>query len=420
VTDPRKGLFAVELLNVSKRYGSVVALDNVSLQIHHGEFYTLLGPSGCGKTTTLNIIGGFIPVSAGTVRINGQTVQNDPPYRRNVNTVFQNYALFPHMTVTQNIGFGPRMKKTAPAEIDRKVEEMLRLISLPGFGGRRPAQLSGGQQQRIALARALINEPDVLLLDEPLGALDLKIRKQLQGELRNIQRKVGITFVYVTHDQEEAMVMSDRVAVMNKGQLVQEDTPTTIYHHPANRFVASFIGESNFFEGRLLEIVGREARIEVPGFSRPIRSLCLSPTAGIPPNSGLSRPCLSGADRDAPASGQAREAAQAGQAPLLTDEPRPPANQALSPGQPVTVMVRPEHMEVQTETGAAPDNEAEATVTRVSFLGMYTQIVGELASGVPVTVHQTSETSTGAAPLIAVGQRVHVGWKLSDGRVLLD
>jgi len=379
VSTPQERPFAVELVGVSKRYGSVAALDNVSLQIHQGEFYTLLGPSGCGKTTTLNIIGGFIPVSGGTVRINGRTVQDDPPYRRNVNTVFQNYALFPHMTVAQNIGFGPRMKKTPPAEIDRKVEEMLRLISLPGFGNRRPAQLSGGQQQRIALARALINEPDVLLLDEPLGALDLKIRKQLQGELRHIQRKVGITFVYVTHDQEEAMVMSDRIAVMNKGQLVQEDTPTTIYHHPANRFVAGFIGESNFLAGTLLEVVDREARIQVPGCTQPVRSLCLPSKA-----------------------------------------PTPLAGQPLSPGLAVTVMVRPEHMEVQTQPGTALDNEAEITVTRVAFLGMYTQIVGELAGGAQVTVHQTSEASTDAIRLIAVGQRIRVGWKLSDGQVLLD
>jgi spermidine/putrescine transport system ATP-binding protein len=364
--------YAVELAGVSKYYGSVAALEDITLQIHHGEFYTLLGPSGCGKTTTLNIIGGFIPVSAGTVRINGRVVQDDTPYRRNVNTVFQNYALFPHMTVAQNIGFGPRMRKVPQAEIDRKVEEVLRLISLPDFGQRRPAQLSGGQQQRIALARALVNEPDVLLLDEPLGALDLKIRKQLQAELRNIQRKVGITFVYVTHDQEEAMVMSDRVAVMNKGQLVQEDTPTEIYHHPVNRFVASFIGESNFFEGSVQVLAGDQVLLQVPGFAQPVRVQ----TSGL-------------ASQDRPA-----------------------------PSEAVTVMVRPEHMAACLVPDGALDNLAEVTVTRVAFLGMYTQIGGELAGGAPVIVHQTSEASTYDASAIRPGQKIWVGWQARYGQVL--
>jgi spermidine/putrescine transport system ATP-binding protein len=361
--------YAVELAGVSKYYGSIAALDDVSVQIRHGEFYTLLGPSGCGKTTTLNIIGGFIPVTKGQVRINGKLVQNDPPYRRNANTVFQNYALFPHMTIAQNIGFGPRMKRTSQAEIDRRVEEMLNLISLPGFGERRPAQLSGGQQQRIALARALINEPDVLLLDEPLGALDLKIRKQLQGELRNIQRKVGITFVYVTHDQEEAMVMSDRIAVMNKGRLEQEGTPTDIYHHPVSRFVASFIGESNFFDGTLQKLDGVEARVHVPGLAQPLRAH----TTGT-----------------------------------------------LIPGQAATVMVRPEHMVVRATPDETLDNLVEATVTKVAFLGMYTQIGGELAGGAHVTVHQTSEASMGEALAVALGERIWVGWKSQDGQILPD
>jgi spermidine/putrescine transport system ATP-binding protein len=366
--------YAVELAGVSKYYGSVAALDNLSLQIRHGEFYTLLGPSGCGKTTTLNIIGGFIPVSAGAVRINGRVVQDDPPYRRNVNTVFQNYALFPHMTVAQNIGFGPRMRRVPQAEIDRQVEEMLRLISLPDFGQRRPVQLSGGQQQRIALARALVNEPDVLLLDEPLGALDLKIRKQLQGELRNIQRKVGITFVYVTHDQEEAMVMSDRIAVMSKGRLVQEDTPTAIYHHPVNRFVAGFIGESNFFQGSLREAAKDEAWVEVPGFARPVR---VRAGGAVSPGQGASSPA-------------------------------------------VTVMVRPEHMAARTAPDETLDNLAEATVTRVAFLGMYTQIGGELASGAPVIVHETSQVGAGETPAFAPGQKIWVGWQVQHGQVLLE
>jgi spermidine/putrescine transport system ATP-binding protein len=366
--------YAVELVRVSKRYGSIAALDDLSLQIRHGEFYTLLGPSGCGKTTTLNIIGGFIPVSGGMVRINGRVVQDDPPYRRNVNTVFQNYALFPHMTVAQNIGFGPRMSKVPQAEIDRKVEQVLRLISLPDFGQRRPAELSGGQQQRVALARALVNEPEVLLLDEPLGALDLKIRKQLQAELRNIQRKVGITFVYVTHDQEEAMVMSDRVAVMNRGCLVQEDTPTEIYHHPVNRFVASFIGESNFFEGSPQEVAGDEMWVDIPGFARPVRVQ----TGGIP----------------------------------AQDQPARP--------QTVTVMVRPEHVAARLapDLDQTLDNLAEARVTRVAFLGMYTQIGCELAGGTPVIVHQTSQADAGDALAITPGQTIWVGWQVRHGQVL--
>jgi spermidine/putrescine transport system ATP-binding protein len=360
---------AVELAGVSKHYGTVVALDNISLLIRRGEFYTLLGPSGCGKTTTLNIIGGFIPVTAGEVYINGKPVRDDPPYRRNVNTVFQNYALFPHMTVGQNIGFGPKMKGVAQAEIKARVEEMLNLISLPGFGGRYPGQLSGGQQQRIALARALINQPDVLLLDEPLGALDLKIRKQLQVELLNIQRKVGITFVYVTHDQEEAMVLSDRIAVMNKGRVIQEDTPIEIYHHPANRFVANFIGESNFFDGKIAEVSANQVAVDIPGFARPVR--------------------------------------------VLTSRP-------LSKGETVTVMVRPEQISWQTAPDGSLDNMAEALVCKSAFLGMYTQLVVELQNGLTVTLHQAGESETSGRLQNLVGQRVFIGWKAQNGQVLLD
>lgn len=236
----------VELKNVNKRFGSVVAVNNVSLQIEDGEFFSLLGPSGCGKTTSLRIIGGFELPSEGEVFVEGQPQGTTPPFKRPINTVFQSYALFPHMNVFQNVAFGLQMTKVPKSEIKKRVEEILELVQLPGMGRRKTNQLSGGQQQRVALARALINHPKVLLLDEPLGALDLKLRKAMQLELKRIQKQVGITFVYVTHDQEEALTMSDRIAVMNEGHLLQVDTPEKIYEHPNNRFVANFIGETNF------------------------------------------------------------------------------------------------------------------------------------------------------------------------------
>ena len=242
----------ITLTSLTKQFGDTVAVDDVSLQIEGGEFFSLLGPSGCGKTTTLNIIGGFVYPTTGDVRINGEIMAEMPPYRRPVNTVFQNYALFPHKTVAQNIAFGLQMKKTAKSEISDAVERSLDLIQLPGYGDRKPSELSGGERQRVALARALINEPTILLLDEPLSALDLKLRKQMQLELKALQRKVGITFVYVTHDQGEALALSDRIAVMNNGKILQVGTPSEIYDSPQNRFVADFIGTSNFLEGTLV------------------------------------------------------------------------------------------------------------------------------------------------------------------------
>jgi spermidine/putrescine transport system ATP-binding protein len=240
---------AIELIGVTKRYGSAVALDDVSMRIGAGEFFCLLGPSGCGKTTTLNLIGGFIPLTSGELRIEGQRVNDLPPHKRNVNTVFQNYALFPHMTVAQNVAFGLRMEGLPDGERRDRVSEYLGLVGLAGLEGRFPAQLSGGQQQRVALARALAKRPAVLLLDEPLGALDLKLRRQMQMELSRIHSQVGTTFVFVTHDQEEALSMATRIAIMSGGRVAQLGTPREIYHHPVNRFVADFIGESNFLEG---------------------------------------------------------------------------------------------------------------------------------------------------------------------------
>ncbi|MYC75371.1 ABC transporter ATP-binding protein [Candidatus Poribacteria bacterium] len=242
----------ITLTSVTKQFGDTVAVDAVSLQIEGGEFFSLLGPSGCGKTTTLRIIGGFEYPTTGEVFINGTLMVEIPPYRRPVNTVFQNYALFPHKTVAENIAFGLQMKKAMKAEISDAVERALDLIQLTGYNDRKPSELSGGERQRVALARALINEPTILLLDEPLSALDLKLRKQMQSELKALQRKVGITFVYVTHDQGEALALSDRIAVMNDGKILQVGTPSEIYDSPQSRFVADFIGTSNFLEGTLI------------------------------------------------------------------------------------------------------------------------------------------------------------------------
>ncbi len=248
------GVWAVELSDVTKTFGEIVAVEEMSLAIQDGEFFSLLGPSGCGKTTTLRMIAGFEQPTVGQVYIKGQPMAQIPAYRRPVNTVFQNYALFPHMSVAQNVAFGLQMKKVPKTEIRQRVAEVLALVQLPDMGERKPKQLSGGQQQRVALARALVNRPSVLLLDEPLGALDLKLRKAMQLELKQIQAEVGITFIYVTHDQEEALTMSDRIAVMSDGVVQQVGQPREIYEHPGSRFVADFIGETNFVDGQVTEL----------------------------------------------------------------------------------------------------------------------------------------------------------------------
>ena len=242
----------IQLRGISKSYDGETILDNVSLDIHDKEFITLLGPSGCGKTTTLRIIGGFETPDDGEVFFDGKRINDLPPHKRLVNTVFQKYALFPHLNVYENVAFGLRLKKTPKDELDAKVKEMLRLVNLSGFEKRHVTTLSGGQQQRVAIARALVNHPRVLLLDEPLGALDLKLRKDMQGELKKIQRQTGITFIYVTHDQEEALSMSDTVVVMANGHIQQIGTPVDIYNEPVNAFVADFIGESNIIDGVML------------------------------------------------------------------------------------------------------------------------------------------------------------------------
>ncbi|MEO2198133.1 MAG: ABC transporter ATP-binding protein [bacterium] len=240
---------AVTITGITKRFGDVLAVDNMDLTIADGEFFALLGPSGCGKTTTLRMIAGLEFPTMGSLKIFGEEVGTLPPNKRPVNTVFQSYSLFPHMTVEQNIAFGLKMQRVPKADIDRRTGEAIKLVQLEGLEARRSTQLSGGQQQRVALARALVNSPKVLLLDEPLGALDLKLRQQMQRELKILQREVGISFVFVTHDQEEALTIADRIGVMNEGELLQVGTPEEIYERPANRFVANFIGQTNLLDG---------------------------------------------------------------------------------------------------------------------------------------------------------------------------
>src|SRR3954447_7554983 len=251
----------VRLEWVSKLFEDVAAVDDLSLDIAEGEFFSLLGPSGCGKTTTLRMIGGFEDPTRGTVYLGGRDVTDDPPYKRDVNTVFQSYALFPHLNVYENVAFGLRRRKVAKGDVERRVAESMRLVDLIGFETRRPPQMSGGQQQRVALARALVNSPKVLLLDEPLGALDLKLRKKMQLELKRIQQEVGITFIYVTHDQEEAMTMSDRLAVMRHGKMEELGEPQFVYETPATEFVAGFLGASNLLEGEIKESTGGRSTV---------------------------------------------------------------------------------------------------------------------------------------------------------------
>ncbi|MDQ3995304.1 MAG: ABC transporter ATP-binding protein [Actinomycetota bacterium] len=351
---------AISLRGVAKRYGADRALEPTDLDVRDGEFFCLLGPSGCGKTTTLNLIGGFVEPTQGEIWIRGERVDRVPPHRRNVNTVFQSYALFPHMTVRDNVGFGLKMARVAkPAAVER-VARALRLVGLEEFEGRYPGQLSGGQQQRVAVARALVNEPAVLLLDEPLGALDLKLRKRLQIELTQIQRDVGTTFVYVTHDQEEAMTMGDWIAVMNAGQVVQVGAPREVYERPRSRFVADFIGESNFL---------------------PIRV----------------------------------EDARTGALVLADGRPLPPATvpQNARSG---SLMVRPEAIRLDADE---PSGRAlPATVDASSFVGSYTRVV-VVCEGVdaPVTaaLHGTDRSSEHE---LRPGTRVWVSWPREEAVVL--
>jgi spermidine/putrescine transport system ATP-binding protein len=284
---PAGAIADVAILGVTKRFGAVTAVDRMTLSIASGAFYSLLGPSGCGKTTTLRMIAGFEQPTEGEILLAGRPVAGVPPYRRNVNTVFQHYALFPHMDVAQNVGYGLRQRHVARNEEKRRVQEVLELVRLAGYGSRRTWELSGGQQQRVALARALVNRPTVLLLDEPLGALDMKLRKEMQLELKALQREVGITFVYVTHDQEEALTMSDVIVVLHEGLIQQQGSPNALYERPVNRFVANFIGVSNPIRGRVVgfDAASRKARVESDNglvLNGTVTDIAASPSAGDP------------------------------------------------------------------------------------------------------------------------------------------
>jgi len=355
--------YAVELNKITKHFGPVVAVDGISIFIHDGEFFSLLGPSGCGKTTTLRLIAGFELPTAGQVFIGGQLQGDTPPYRRPVNTVFQNYALFPHMSIYQNVAFGLEMKKTPKQETRPRVLDALEMVQLPGMEKRKPNQLSGGQQQRVALARALINRPKVLLLDEPLGALDLKLRQAMQLELKALQHRVGITFVYVTHDQEEALTMSDRIAVMSEGRVLQLGSPEEIYDRPANRFVADFIGETNFLGGTIRTSGPDEWVVMVDGVL-PVHL---------------------------------------------------PAGEGLRVDESVTVAIRPEKISIHVEP---PDSRAvPGVVAEVVYTGTDTRYLVRLTERTMVTVRQQN-IGVGPAVRFPAGVQVHLHWRPESARLL--
>ena len=352
---------AVELSGVSKRFGEFVAVDDLTLDIHEGEFFSLLGPSGCGKTTTLRMIAGFEQVTEGEISVAGQPMRRVPPYRRPVNTVFQSYAIFPHLNVFDNVAFGLRRAKVPKDEVRKRVGEACEMVQLGGFEKRKPAMLSGGQQQRVALARALINRPKVLLLDEPLGALDMKLRKELQIELRNLQIEVGITFIYVTHDQEEALTMSDRIAVMNAGKVQQVADPPILYERPRNRFVADFIGQTNIFSGTVESVNGDRVTLQSPG--------------------GMKVEAV------------AQEYVSVGV------------------GSEAHAAVRPEKLRL----GNTGDNVCTVEVKQVVYLGSSTQYITELPAGERLVLYQqNAHDSTGSV----VGDEVQVTWDAANCLVL--
>ncbi len=362
----------VRLERVTKRFGDVTAVDDLSLEVGKGEFFGLLGPSGCGKTTTLRMIGGFEEVTSGTVYLGEEDVTDLPPFKRATNTVFQNYALFPHLTVFENIAFGLRRRKTPTAEIRHQVAFMLELVELPGYEQRQPSQLSGGQQQRVALARALVNNPQVLLLDEPLGALDLKLRKQMQVELKRIQSEIGITFIFVTHDQEEAMTMSDRIAVMRHGRIEQIGEPEELYERPRTDFVAGFLGVSNLLDGEVAGRSGEHAEIRLKG-GRIVR---------------------------VPAS-------------------------ALNGASQVRIGIRPEKLRViaRGDESHAPEadlNWIDGEILDASYIGVSTQYLVRTGDGDTLTVYAQNLDTAGASEVLSDGQPVRLTWNPQHTFVIDD
>ena len=393
------GNAVVQLVGVDKEFDGNQVVRSCSLDIMEGEFLTLLGPSGCGKTTLLRMISGFEQPTDGTILFEGRDMAGKEPYEREVNTVFQNYALFPNMNVAENIGFGLKVKKVPKEEIAARVDKMLSLVQLEGFGDRRVDQMSGGQKQRVAIARALINRPKVLLLDEPLGALDLKLRKQMQIELKRLQRKLGITFVFVTHDQEEALTMSDRVAVMNGGRIEQIGTPYDIYMDPKTRFVATFIGESNLFSGRVTAIhEDRNMTVDTPAgemlVEKPDEMLVAE---------GFSVPTSVKRIVDEE----------------ITDAPTTIAEQAarklarLSVGEDVTICLRPEDIRV---SATKPDGPSVRAVAKDKiFVGDNTKLLATTETGAEVRI---SHPDTGELP--EPGDSFYFYCEPRDAVVILD
>jgi spermidine/putrescine transport system ATP-binding protein len=353
----------ITLDHVVKRYGSYVAVQKAHFAIARGEFFSLLGPSGCGKTTTLRMIAGFEQPTEGRILLDGKDVSRVPPYRRNVNTVFQHYALFPHMSVTDNVAFGPRSNKISEQETRNRVEQLLEVVRLTQFSSRKPAQLSGGQQQRVALARALANYPSALLLDEPLGALDLKLRQAMQIELKRIQREVGITFIYVTHDQEEALTMSDRIAVMNEGRVEQIGAPTDIYHSPTSVFVANFIGVANLLPAVMGQSNGKHATVTVAG-NRPINV--------------------------------------------------PAGRWSFRAGAPATVMVRPERLRLSNDAPVG-DSGIPVTVKHAVFQGPVIRCSLRTLDGTEIVAHVGPEDTVSG---LEAGRSLWASWEADAARLL--